>query len=241
MVFALSEMKYMVKYCNYIIILFCSWCYAQDTIVDPYQKTYKEGYEYYIIEGDTIARSSIDLDEVIVFNKLKFTSKEERRRYLILRRKTRKVYPYAKLAAERLTTLNERLAKIKKKSARKKYTKIIHKYIENEFAAELKKLTRTEGQILVKLIHRQTGQTTFELVKSLRSGWRAFWYNTTAKAFSISLKEEFDPVNVQEDYLIEDILQRSFQANLLESQKSALDFKYLELTDKWKASTVSSN
>jgi len=158
---------------------------------------------------------------------------------LILRRKTRKVYPYAKLAAERLTTLNERLEKIERKSARKKYTKIIHKYIENEFSAELKKLTRTEGQILVKLIHRQTGKTTFELVKNLRSGWRAFWYNTTAKAFNISLKEEFDPINEQEDYLIEDILQRSFQAKILEPQKSALDFKYLELTDKWKISTAS--
>ena len=220
-------------------ILFCGVCLSQDTLINPLEEDRYE--EYYIIEGDTIARSSIDLDEVIVFNKLKFSSKEERRRYLILRRKTRKVYPYAKLAAERLTTLNERLAKIEKKSARKKYTKIIHKYLEDEFAAELKKLTRTEGQILIKLIHRQTGLTTFDLIKNLRSGWRAFWYSTTAKAFSISLKEEFDPVNIEEDYLIEDILQRSFQSKILERQKSALDFEYLELTNKWNATTTVSN
>ena len=227
--------KYIVLY----TILFCGVCLSQDTLINPLEEERYE--EYYIIEGDTIARSSIDLDEVIVFNKLKFSSKEERRRYLILRRKTRKVYPYAKLAAERLTTLNERLAKIEKKSARKKYTKIIHKYLEDEFAAELKKLTRTEGQILIKLIHRQTGLTTFDLIKNLRSGWRAFWYSTTAKAFSISLKEEFDPVNIEEDYLIEDILQRSFQSKILERQKPALDFEYLELTNKWNATTTVSN
>jgi len=189
--------------------------------------------EYYVIQGDTIPRSSIDLNEVIVFKRLKFDNKEDRRRYLILRRKTRKVFPYAKLAAERLTTLNERLEAIKSKSGKKKYTKVIHKYLEGEFSAELKKLTRTEGQILIKLIHRQTGETAFQLVKRLRSGWRAFWYNTTASAFDISMKREFDPINVEEDYLIEDILQRSFQSGILEKQPSVLDFEFLELSDKW--------
>ena len=70
-------------------------------------------------------------------------------------------------------------------------------------------------------------------MKELRSGWRAFWYNTTASMFDISLKREFDPVNVKEDYLIEDILQRSFQAGLLERQKPAIVFDFYELTDKW--------
>lgn len=191
--------------------------------------------EYYVIAGDTIPRSSIDLNEVIVFKRLKFDSKEERRRYLILRRKTRKVFPYAKLAADRLVALNGRLDSIEGKRAKKRYTKIIHKYLEGEFASELKKLTRTEGQILIKLIHRQTGETAFDLIKRLRSGWRAFWYNTTASAFDITLKIEFDPVNVQEDFLIEDILQRSFQAGILNSQETALDFEFLELSDKWKS------
>ena len=130
----------------------------------------------------------IELDEVLILNKLNFSSNEEKIKYLILKRKTIKVYPYAKLAADRLTALNERLESLKRISERKRYTKIIQRYIEDEFSAELKKLTRTEGQILVKLIHRQTGLTTFDLVKELRSGWRAFWYNNTAKLFDISLK-----------------------------------------------------
>lgn len=214
------------------ILCFCLpiYMYGQDTLVSPDNNE----YEYYIIKGDTIPRDFIGLEEVIIFKKLKFRSKEDRRRYLILRRKTRKVYPYAKLASERLLALNERLENIDSKRKKKKYTKIIHRYLEDEFSAQLKKLTRTEGQILIKLIHRQTGETAFELVKRLRSGWKAFWYNTTASAFDISLKREFDPRDVEEDYLIEDILQRSFQSGILEAQETALDFKYIELSNKWK-------
>lgn len=152
-------------------------------------------YEYIIIKGDSIPRTSIDLDEVMLLNKLSFNSKEDQRRYLILKRKTIKVYPYATLAAVRLDSLNARLNRYEKKSDRRRYAKNIQKYIEGEFSDELKKLTRTEGQILIKLIHRQTGYTTFDLIKELRNGWRAFWFNNTASLFNLSLKKEFDPMN----------------------------------------------
>ena len=188
------------------------------------------------MEGDSIFHTSIDLDEVYVFNKLSFSDYEDKLRYYILRRKTIKVFPYAKLAAERLVELNDSLENITKKRKRKKYTKKLQKYIEGEFSEELKKLTRTEGQILVKLVHRQTGNTAFDLVKELRSGWRAFWYNTTAKLFNISLKEEYHPDQVEEDYLIEDILLRAFAAGRLKGQNSALEYNYSELTNKWKGS-----
>lgn len=143
------------------------------------------------------------------------------------------MYPYAKLAAERLVELNDSISQIKKKRHQKKYTKKVQKFIEEEFSEELKKLTRTEGQILVKLIYRQTGETAFDLVKELRSGWRAFWYNTTASMFNISLKEEFHPDQVHEDYLIEDILQRAFAAYQLDRQESVLDYDYAQLSNKW--------
>lgn len=186
-----------------------------------------------IIEGDSIFQSSIELDEVYVFSPLEFDSYEEKLKYYILRRKTIKVYPYAKLASERLVELNDSLGSIKSKRKKKKYTKYVQKYIEDEFSEELKKLTRTEGQILVKLVYRQTGKTAFNLVKELRSGWRAFWYNTTASLFKISIKEEFHPEATHEDYLIEDILQRAFSANRLERQQSVLDYDFASLTNKW--------
>ncbi|RRQ49000.1 DUF4294 domain-containing protein [Maribacter algicola] len=191
-----------------------------------------------ILAGDSIVQSSISLEEAYVFGKLQFSSYDDKLRYYILRRKTHKVYPYAKLAAERLVELNDSLATITKTRKRKKYTRKVQKYIEEEFSEELKKLTRTEGQILVKLIYRQTGTTAFDLVKELRNGWRAFWYNTTAKLFKISIKEEFHPDEIEEDYLIEDILQRAFSAGQLERQETVLDYDYNKLYNKWKKPVV---
>lgn len=191
---------------------------------------------YIIIEGDSIPRTAIDLDEVLVLPDLNIRgmTRAERVQYLILRRKTLKVYPYAKLAAERLVTLQKRLNSIKRKSKKREYSRRVNRYIEDEFSAELKKLTKTEGQILIKLIHRQTGTTAFNLIKQLRSGWKAFWYNNTASLFDISLKREFNPLQVKEDYLIEDILQRAFQDERLERQKPAFEIDFYACVDKWK-------
>ena len=187
-----------------------------------------------MIEGDSIASSSIDLEEIVIFPKLIFNNYKEKLRYYTIKKKTLKVYPYAVVASERLTKLNERLKLIDSRSAKKKYTRLVEKYIENELSAKLKKLTRTEGQILIKLIHRQTGETAFELIKYLRSGWRAFWYNNTASLFNMSLKLPFDPLSSEEDYLIEDILQRLFQTEQLDYQKSFNKFNLYELSKKWK-------
>jgi uncharacterized protein DUF4294 len=218
-----------MKYLSYIFFLFPLLIFAQ---VEEVEQDSTE-YEYIIVEGDSIPRTAINLDEVMLLHKIKFNGKEDRRRYLILRRKTIKVYPYAKLAAERLEKLNERLGNIEKKRKKKRYAKRVHKYIEGEFSEKLKKFTRTEGQILIKLIHRQTGETAFSLIKELRNGWRAFWYNNTAKLFDMSLKKKYDPFNEKEDYLIEDVLQRNFQSGRLERQKSPLDIDFYDLTDKW--------
>lgn len=230
-----------MKLTSYIYIcIFFLTAIVQAQISTEYKTEPKDSIKayYYIIEGDTIPREYIDLEEVVLLNKLSFNNKKDRRRYLILRRKTRKVYPYAKLAAERLITMTERLKTIEKKSLKKKYTKRIQKYIEEEFSEKLKKLTRTEGQILVKLIHRQTGRTAFALVKELRTGWRAFWYNTTANLFDISIKEEYRPFEIEEDYLIEDILERSFQAEILERQAPSFKIDYLELSSHWDSKTA---
>lgn len=223
-------MKRKIAFIGFIVACFSAFSQVEEQTMDSIAE------KMIILEGDSIFRSSIDLGEVYVFSKLKFTNRESKLRYYILRRKTIKVFPYAKMAADRLIELNDSIGKIKKKRHRKKYTKKVQKYIEEEFSAELKKLTRTEGQILVKLIHRQTATTAFDLVKELRSGWRAFWYNTTANIFDISIKEEFHPEKVHEDYLIEDILQRAFAADRLERQKSALSFDYATLSDKWSTS-----
>ena len=168
-----------------------------------------ENSTYFKIEGDSVFKKEIDLKEVVIYKPVIFADNQERLDYFVLKRKVLKVYPYAKMASERLAKLNDRLNKIKSKRKKKKYTKMLEKFLQEELTAELKKLTRTEGQILVKLIYRETGITAFSLVRELRNGFRAFTYNTIAKVFKISLKEEYDPLNVREDLFIEDILRNS--------------------------------
>jgi Mor family transcriptional regulator len=161
---------------------------------------------FYKVEGDSVYSSHINLEEVTVYKPIKLETHEDLVMYYTLKRKTLKVYPYAKMASERLTKLNSRLLKIKSNRKKKKYTKLLEKFIQDELTEELKKLTKTEGQILVKLIHRETGITAYDLVKELRNGLRAFSYNIIAKFFDISLKKEFNPENNKEDLFIEDIL-----------------------------------
>ncbi len=183
--------------------------------------------DYIFFEGDTLW---IELNELQLLKKLKFDDQKERRYYYWFRRKVYNAYPFAKLASERMLTLNDRLTQIKSKKDKKKYTKIVQDFLEKEFTEKLKKLTRTEGRILLKLIYRQTGITPFELVKEYRSGWNAFWYNTTASLFKLSLKSTYDPALNREDFLIEDILQRAFLNGTLEMQEPAFPIDFLEIS-----------
>ena len=162
-----------------------------------------------ILPGEKIPRSYIGLEEVVVYEPVKLRSYDDMKKYMLLRRRVLKVYAYAQLASERFTTLKERLDHMDKRRQKKRYAKRIEKYLEGEFSEELKKLTRKEGQILVKLIHRETGITTHTLVKTYRNGLRATIYQLTARMFDIDLKTEFNPSKVQEDMWIEDILVRT--------------------------------
>lgn len=188
--------------------------------------------DYILIKtGDTLL---IELEEFALLPKHKFKSQEDARYYYWFRRKVFKAYPFATLASKRLDSLSDRLDRIQSKSKKRKYTRLVQKYLEGEFSDQLKKMTTTEGRILIKLIHRQTGKTTFDNIKSLRSGWKAFWYNTTANLFKLSLKEEYQPQSENEDYLIEDILQRAFMDGNLKEQQTKLNFDFPKIATERK-------
>ena len=212
-----------------LFLTFINLIQAQLPKIDPVKAE-----DYFVIEGDTIIRSEIELKEVIVFQPLKFVSYEEAKRYILLRQRTLRVYQYAKLAADRLNILTERLTQINSKRKKRKYLRLIEDFIYDEFELELRKLSRSQGKILIKLIHRQTGNTTHQLVKELRNGWRALIYQTTASLFKLSLKDTYNPKEVYEDYLIEDILQRAFSDERLEPQDTALDYDLDALYIYWK-------
>ena len=188
----------------------------------------------YLIGNDTVLRRSLDLDEVVVTEKYVDRKAEERKKFLILYGRVLRVYPYAKEAAQNLTMLNTNMAKMKTKKEQKKYLKIVENYLENEFEDRLKNLSRKDGQILIKLIHRQTGNSTYDLVKDFKGGWKAFWATNTAKVFDLDLKKTYDPYNVSEDYMIEGILIKCFREGRLTKQKDAIDLDYNKLLAVWK-------
>jgi hypothetical protein len=186
---------------------------------------------YVLQENDSILSEPILLQEVIV--RKEKLDPEAKKQFLILQNRVYKVYPFAKVASERLTALNKNMSNLQTNKEKKKYFKIVDDYLENEFTAQLKKLSRKQGQILVKLIHRQTGYTTFELIKDYKSGWRAFWSNNTARLFDINLKTKYEPYDNNEDFFIETILYRAFNSGRLIKQESANPIDYDELSDSW--------
>ena len=192
-----------------------------------------------IIENDTILNDTIELPELIV-RKEKLDI-EARKQFALLQNRVLKVYPYAKITAERLTALNRGMANLKTEREKKKYFKIVENYLTNEFEAKLKKLSRKQGQILVKLIHRQTGISTYDLIADLKSGWKAFWSNTTARVFDINLKTKYDPYNNNEDYLIESILVYAFETGRLQNQSPAIKVDFDNLSSTWEAKVSAAN
>lgn len=183
----------------------------------------------YLNQPDTI--KVVQLDEVLILKGE--IDEESKKNFLILQRRVQRVYPFAKAAADRLVALEKGMAKLKTEKEKKKYFKIVEKYLVNEFEGQLKKLSSRDGQILVKLIYRQTGSTTFDLIKEQKSGWKAFWANKTARVFSINLKAQYNPYNVPEDFLIETILVRAFEEGRLPKQNPGININYQELAKSW--------
>jgi hypothetical protein len=188
---------------------------------------------YVLVDTDEVLNDTIQLEEIIV-SKEKLDP-DAKKRFLILQSRVYITYPYAKLASERLTLLNKGMTRLSTNREKKKYFKIVESYLNDEFEAKLKKLSRSQGRILVKLIHRQTGTTTYELVKTLKSGWKAFWSSTAASMFDINLKSEFAPYESNEDFLIETILARAFESGRLQNQPPAQPVDIDKLNDFWEA------
>ena len=163
-----------------------------------------EGYivEVRVKDGDTTLHRN--LPRVIITGKRTFKSKKKARRYTRLVRNVKKVYPYSKEAAILLRKYNDTLTTITDKKKRRKLMKRCEKELWSEYGDELKALTMTQGAILLKLIDRETGETGYALVKDLRGGFTAFFFQAIARLFHLNLKSTYD--GQEEDQMIEDIV-----------------------------------
>lgn len=213
----------------YKILFFAFFVSLSAFAQDPKNDSTQMGYV--LKESDSIFGDTIVLPELVIDRHS--MSEEDKKQFLLLQKRVYATYPYAKIASERLTSLNRGMSKFTSNKDKKRYFKIVEDYLSNEFEGRLKKLSKKQGQILVKLIDRQTGNTTYELIKSLKSGWKAFWSNTTASMFDIDLKLKYQPYQVNEDFLIETILVRGFESGRLRKQEAANPVDYDKLEEFW--------
>jgi hypothetical protein len=155
-----------------------------------------------IVDGDTIPY--IWLPTINIYTTRIFKSKREQIKYTKLRRDVTKVWPYAKLAGVMFKKLEKELNMTNDKRVQQALINKTEKEIMEKFEAELKKLTVTQGRILIKLIDRQTGNTSFKVVQDLKGKFSAFVWQSLARLFGSNLKSHYDPLG--EDAEIEKIV-----------------------------------
>jgi hypothetical protein len=154
-----------------------------------------------LVDGELIPWMVIP--EVEVTRKRIFRNPEDKARYMRLRYNIIKVLPYAKYAQRRYEQLHRDLALTPNRREQKRLVKACEKEIKDMFNREVKKLTVSQGEILIKLIDRQTGSSSYEVVKDLKGGFTAFFYQSIAKVFGHNLKNTYSP---EEDFEIENII-----------------------------------
>lgn len=201
-----------------ISLLFYLGCSAQVDTLSRIENGASPLVGQLVIAGDTIPWTV--LDEVLFVPKPTLNDFQARRNYYLLTKKVRRVYPFVREAALRMDSVNIALEDIDRRRKRRKYTKQYQKYLEEKFEPELRKLTRSEGQILSKLIYRETGLPVYEIIKTYRNGFSARFWSMTAWWYDIDLKRPYDPVNDPEDQLIENILLRKFISGQLKPARA---------------------
>ncbi|MDM1295771.1 DUF4294 domain-containing protein [Sphingobacterium sp. N143] len=147
------------------------------------------------------------IPEVVIVRKRVWTSETARREYLRFRRNVLKVLPYAIYAQKRYDQLDRDLAMTSDKKEHQALVEKCEHDVKQMFNREIKNMTISQGKILIKLIDRYTGHTSYEMVKEMKGGISAFFYQGVAKIFGHNLKTSYD---AKEDFEIENII-REFE------------------------------
>lgn len=169
---------------------------ASDILTPP-----KNGYRCRaeVVNSDTLPL--VNLETVYIYTDFVFKTARQREQWTRTKFNVKKVYPYAILAAAKLKEYDMALAKIQDEKIKKIYIKVCEKDLRQEFEDELKGLTVSQGKVLMKLIDREAGKTTYEVVKQLRGSFQAAMWQTVARLFGHNMKAEYD--EEVEDILIE--------------------------------------
>jgi hypothetical protein len=188
-----------------LLSAYCGW--SQDALIGDVQKPPiqlskpKKYFPAIIVDGDTMAYRM--LPTVLIVNDRVFKSASEERKYKKLIRDVKKAYPYARLAGDRIKQYEAMVAG-KSEAEKKRMMKDVEKQLKAEFSDDLENLTMTQGRILLKLIDRETGNTSYQLIKDFRGSISAFFWQSFGRFFDVNLKTNYDPEG--EDKQIENIV-----------------------------------
>jgi hypothetical protein len=181
-------------------ILFCrvELLFGQDSINHPPEQI------KYSVNGNGDTLFYVTMREVFIFPENKTMTRSEQKHYTKLIYNVKKVYPYAKLAGNEYALVEEDLLNLKTDKERREYVRQLEDTLMSKYEDELKNLTITQGRILLKLVDREIGETSYDILKELKGTVTAVFWQTLARIFGNNLKSGFDPEG--EDKLLNDIL-----------------------------------
>lgn len=157
-----------------------------------------------LYKGDTILW--IELKPVYVYKPLKFKNKRQQNSYSRLVRNVKKTLPIAKEIKNIIIQTSLTLDTIPTEKERKRYINYMEKHLKETYTPRMKKLTFSQGKLLIKLVDRECNQTSYQLVKSFMGSFKAGFYQTFAALFGASLKKEYDPDNIEDDAITERVI-----------------------------------
>lgn len=193
-------------------------------------KTDEFGNKYYYDESQKARIYEINgenvvvMDELILLNKPRFNNSLDQNYYYFLNKKLNRVYPLFLTALEQYQDIQADLSNLDKGDQRK-YVNDRQKDLANQYENQLRDLTTSEGRVFAKLMNRATGKTVYEIIKELRGGWSAFWWNVKGNIADVSIKEPYDPHVNRTDQFVESLLQSNWNAGYLTPYPGYQDFK----------------
>lgn len=158
---------------------------------------------FFVLDGDTIPW--VFLGEAVVMDDLPYVNRYSKD-YLRTQRRVQKVYPYAKAAGELMAGYNKEIEKLPTRKAQKAYLERAEDELKRKFEGDIRDMTVTEGLILIKLVDRETGDTSYGLIDELRGSFSAFCWQGVARLFGHNLKQQYQPYG--DDVMVEDVVRR---------------------------------
>ena len=193
-------------------------------------KTDEFGIKYYYDESQKARIYEINgenvvvMDELVLLNKPRFNNQLDRNYFYFLNKKLNRVYPLFLTALEQYEDIQEEMQTLDKNS-QKQYVSDRQKKLADQYELQLRDLTTTEGRVFAKLMNRATGKTVYDIIKELRGGWSAFWWNVKGNIADVSIKEPYNPHLDRSDEFIESLLQSNWNSGYLQPYPGYLTFK----------------